>query len=123
MSQRFTSLLLGLAFLAAGPLAHGQANAQMEIDHLMDFVDRSGCRFFRNGSWYDSHKARSHLEQKRDYLAKRNMLPTAESFIDRAASRSSLSGKPYMVQCGDGPTISSANWLTNELTRFRGSGS
>jgi hypothetical protein len=112
-------LLIGLCLLATMPLAFARAPSQAEIKHLLDFVDQSGCRFNRNGTWYDSHKARLHLEQKRDYLAKRNMLPTAESFIQRAASQSSLSGKPYLVQCGDGPTLPSSTWLSKELLHYR----
>lgn len=88
-----------------------------EINHLLDFVQSSGCDFNRNGTWYDSARARSHLQDKFDY-AKSRSLETADQFIDKIASRSGFSGKPYRVRCGSqqrdvGP------WLSQELARFR----
>jgi hypothetical protein len=93
--------------------------AQDEIRHLLNYLGVSGCKFFRNNEWADSAKAKSHLQQKYEYLAKRNLIHTAEEFIEKAAKESSVSGKDYEVRCGEGAAVSSAVWLGEELTRFR----
>jgi hypothetical protein len=47
------------------------------------------------------------------------LVDTAEDFIEIAATRSSISGKEYVVQCeGDKPR-KSAVWLTGVLAQLR----
>jgi uncharacterized protein DUF5329 len=109
-------LFLSLYFplkAAAEPLL----TTQLEIDHLLAYVEVSRCEFQRNGSWYDSHRALEHLQSKYGFL--KDSVSTAEDFIERAASRSSMSGQPYQVRCGSDAPIPSAQWLLVELTRFR----
>jgi hypothetical protein len=119
MVRRHIGFLIGLQLILAMPMAFCQSPSPSEITHLLNFVEQSGCRFKRNSRWYESHEARLHLEHKRDYLAKRGMLTDAESFILRAASQSSMSGQPYLVQCPNGPELPSSTWLTNELLHHR----
>src|SRR4029453_19231433 len=52
-----------------------------------------------NGSWYDAREARAHVEKKMNYLASRSLIGSAEDFIDRAATASSVSGDEYLVRC------------------------
>ncbi|HEU4852293.1 MAG TPA: DUF5329 domain-containing protein [Telluria sp.] len=115
------AIAAALMFSACGPaLAQVSAVTQREIAHLLAYVASPGCEFNRNGTWYKGSKAREHLKEKYDYLERRRMLTNAESFIERAASTSSMSGKPYLVRCGGGAATPSATWLTNELKRYRG---
>ncbi|MCY1460880.1 hypothetical protein D9M71_784750 [compost metagenome] len=88
----------------------------------MHALETSGCRFQRNGSWHESVEARSHLQRKYDYLLKRNLTDTAEQFIDRAASRSSISGKPYRVACPGTAEQDAAVWFQQQLQRLRQAG-
>ena len=69
----------------AEPVAFAQpfTIAQTEITYLLDFVEISGCEFYRNGSWYDSVQAQKHLHTKFDYLSARNRIETAEDFIEQ----------------------------------------
>ena len=90
-----------------------------EVDYLLKQVESSGCEFYRNGTWYDAAHAIAHLRMKFDYLVARNMIATTEDFIDKAASKSSLSGKPYRVKCSDGLEIESGQWLHAVLERYR----
>ena len=46
---------------------------------------------------------------------------SAEDFIERAATQSSFSGRPYLVNCG-GNERPSADWLKEELHLLRGGG-
>ena len=94
------------------------ANAQREVSALLAFVGNSHCTFIRNGSSYSSTQAQAHLQDKLDYLLRKDRVNSAEEFIERAASESSLSGKPYKVNC-DGREQLSADWLKDELQRLR----
>jgi hypothetical protein len=51
-----------------------------------------------------------------DHFKKR--VKTTEGFIKYAATKSSMSGKPYMVRC-DGREMSNADWLNRELQKLR----
>ena len=110
-----------LALLCASPSAFAAEDARTheEVAHLLDFLGHSGCQFQRNGSWYDAGKARDHLQDKYAYLLKRDLVPNTQAFIERAASTSSMSGKPYEVKCANGQPVPSARWLGDELQRYR----
>ena len=107
-------LVLGLHGAVAAP-----SEARPEIDALLARLQSSGCAFSRNGSWYDAAEARKHLQAKLDYLERRNLVQTTEQFIDRAASQSSVSGKAYLVRCGEAAPVESRAWLTRELKSLR----
>jgi hypothetical protein len=92
---------------------------QREVGLLLDAIETSGCRFQRNGSWYSAHEARLHLSAKYASLEARDAVHATEQFIDLAATQSSLSGRPYGVQCGDGPTFASNQWLRAKLVQIR----
>lgn len=93
-------------------------NDENEINHLLQFVERSDCTFVRNDVKYDGERARKHLERKYNFIKKRSKQVSAELFIEYAASKSSLSKKPYFVECG-ARTITSEQWLLGELERNR----
>jgi hypothetical protein len=109
------ALTLGGAARSAEPLPE----ARREIGHLLDYLGQSGCQFNRNATWYGAAEARSHLENKLAYLSKKGLVRTAEDFIHRAASRSSMSGTPYLVRCGSGVAVPCEQWLQAELERHR----
>ncbi len=115
------TLLLLLALLGSGTAmaASETPAATREIGQLFTALENSGCQFNRNGTWYDAHKASSHLHEKYNYLHSRGDITTTESFIDLAATKSSMSGTPYLVQCGKGATVQSKVWFTNELLDLR----
>lgn len=116
--------LLLLGFLLPGmswPVSAAPSEkAKAEIAGLMNALSSSGCRFQRNGGWHDATEARAHLQRKYDYLLKKDKVDTAEQFIGRAASRSSMSGRAYRVQC-DGKEQEAAAWFNGQLKRLRNS--
>ena len=111
---------LAVALLAAAAslpvLAAPDAAAQREIDHLLAYVASSGCRFVRGGVEHDAREARDHLVLKLDVA--RPLLGSADAFVERIASASSLTGEPYRVRCGAQETTARA-WLAEELARYR----
>jgi len=109
-----------LCFIAASAAAAETApGVQREVNFLLDAIDGSGCSFFRNGTWYGAHEAQAHLRDKYDWLAARDVVDATEQFIDRVATQSSLSGRPYLVQCAGGPPLPSSQWLREKLEQFR----
>jgi hypothetical protein len=64
------------------------------------------------GAWYDAQRAQEHLRVKYDALAANNQIKTAEDFIEKAASNSSISGRPYQIECGDGAAMSTRQWFS-----------
>jgi len=108
--------MLALALAAGGALAEPDAQAQREIDHLLEFVAASPCTFVRNGEAHPAADARDHLASK--YRFARSRIGTAEEFIKYLGTASSSSGEPYKIICGgkEGPA---GAWLSNELDRYR----
>lgn len=118
--KRMAALFWSIQLLSNAAMAQPVSQSREEIVHLLQYVEQSGCQFNRNGTWYRPRDARLHLQKKYDYLDKRGLAPDAESFIERAASQSSISGRAYQVRCADSKPMPSARWLTEELRRFRG---
>jgi hypothetical protein len=112
------ALAIPLSALPADP----DPVAKKEIEQLIAHLASSGCEFGRNGSWYGAAKAVSHLQRKYEYLLERDLVPNAEAFIERAASESSSSGKPYLVKCPGQPEVESSNWFRSALAALRTTG-
>ncbi len=114
-----------MAVLGAGLIALGSAQAapteaaKREIAGLIGALDGSSCRFQRNGSWHDAAEARVHLQRKYDYLLKKDKVDTAEQFIERAASQSSMSGKPYRIACPGQAEQTASVWFNARLKALR----
>jgi hypothetical protein len=121
VKRKLPVLLILLGLVCQGAQAQATGRTQREVGHLLDYVAQSGCQFNRNGKWNAGEAARAHLQRKYDYLEKRQLAPDAESFIERAASTSSMSGKPYQVRCAGKAPVPSGPWLSAELQRFRAS--
>lgn len=117
--KQIVALFCGIQLLSNAAMAQPVSQSREEIAHLLQYVEQSGCQFNRNGTWYRARDARLHLQKKYDYLDRRGLAPDAESFIERAASQSSISGRAYQVRCADSKPMPSARWLTEELRRFR----
>lgn len=116
MRATHAALLFLAATAQAAPLPPA---ARAEVDALLMRLQTSGCEFNRNGSWYAGSDAKAHLLKKLDYLEGKDMVQTAEQFIERGASGSSMSGKPYLVRCAGKAPTESAQWLKAELQQVR----
>jgi hypothetical protein len=92
-------------------------SAPEDIQYLLDAIERSGCEFYRNGSWYAAAEARSHLASKYREVDKRQPVRSAQDFIDWVGTRSSMSGEPYRVRCPGADAMMSAEWFRRALER------
>ena len=106
--------MLSLGVLFLGNISVAEENE--EIDYLLTHLANSGCTFIRNGDEHEAKEARDHLKMKYNHAKKR--IKTAEDFINKIASKSSLSRKPYVVHCGNVQTLSQ-KWLEDALTAHR----
>lgn len=110
-----TLIALGIgSFVAASPPV-----AQAEVEYLLSAVASSGCEFYRNGEWFDSQKASAHLRDKYHALTALGRSMSAMDFIDEAATKSSVSGRPYLVRCAGGTPVPANLWLREVLERYR----
>lgn len=120
MLRTFIILWFCLATGISGA-APAAAPVRGEIDALLAALQASNCEFQRNGSWHAATEAKTHLLRKLEYIEKRSTLPSAEKFIELAASSSSASGQAYQVRC-NGTVQPSAQWFARQLERIRAAG-
>ena len=107
-----TALLLSALLIPAG----AAAGSEEEIAHLLRAIEQSDCVFTRNGKAHTGVEAMEHIRTKYDYVKKR--VKKAEDFIEYAATKSSMTGRPYLVRCGEEELLT-AEWLKAELAEFR----
>jgi hypothetical protein len=98
-------------------LGSAVADTQLEIDHLLGFVEKSPCTYERNDTFYSGPEARDHINMKYTYY--RGKVKTAEDFINYSATRSKMSGKRYTIHCPGTGVIYASDWLLTELKTFR----
>ncbi len=94
---------------------NGQAqteNTPQIIDYLIDTVAQSNLTFVRNGEKHSCDAAAEHIKKKYEYF--RAKIKSPEDFICLCASKSLLSGKPYMVITDEG-AIPMSTWLEKKL--------
>lgn len=114
------SILFGLVCMGMAlttMAAPARVNAEAEIVELIQAVALSGCEFERNGKRYDSVEAADHLQLK--YSRGKRYARTAEQFIDRLASKSSITGKPYLIICAKSGEHRARDWLEDALNAQR----
>jgi Family of unknown function (DUF5329) len=95
------------------------AATKAEIAQLFVALEASNCQFNRNGSWYTAQEAATHLQTKYKYLQDKDLVPSAEKFIERAATESSFSGKAYQIKCADNVAQASSPWFQAVLAKYR----
>ena len=116
MTRILKPLALTIALLTGSVLA----GTQEEIDHLLDFVANTPCKYDRNGTIHDGPEARDHINMK--YAHYKKNVKTAEDFINYSATRSVMSGKKYQIRCPGSEAVFASDWLLDELQAFRENG-
>ena len=113
-------LLLIVSALPVMSLADEPASdAVAEINYLLETVAASDCTFIRNGKKHAAADAAEHLQMKR--RRGKRYFSTTEEFIERLASKSSWTGKPYLIQCQNEPEQPAGEWFTRYLQDYRSS--
>jgi Family of unknown function (DUF5329) len=109
--------MAGIVLVGAPATTAPSTSVPEDIQYLLDAIERSGCEFYRNGSWYDAAEARSHLASKYREVDKRQPVRSAQDFIDWVGTRSSMSDEPYRVRCPGSDAMTSAEWFRRALER------
>jgi len=100
------------------PAHFAMAAEDKEIEFLLSYIAESDCIFIRNGDEHQAKDASEHLEMK--YNHARNRIKSAEGFIDKIATKSSFSGRPYEVLCNSA-RVPTKIWLEKALAVHRAS--
>ena len=106
-----------ILLLVAATAAADDPAAEAEIEYLIEAIGDSGCVFIRNGSRHPAADAEDHIRMK--YKRARRYASTAELFIERLASKSSMSKKPYLMECPGAEPVPSGDWLRARLDEYR----
>jgi hypothetical protein len=118
---RILSLAFVVTLLSVGPVAAAPvpATEKQKIEALIHQVnDLKDASFIRNGSTYNSGHAATFLRRK--WQANQSEVRTARDFVDKVASISGTSGKPYLIRFKDGKEIHSRDFLLAKLKSFEG---
>jgi len=100
------------------PLGHtAPAPETQKIEALIKHVGSlKDAQFIRNGSSYSAENAATFLRRK--WQANASAVTNARDFIDKVASFSSTSGKPYVIRFKDGKELQSKEYLLAELKKI-----
>jgi len=119
--RRFEVAVFAFLFpLASGSLLHAQEQSLTEkekiealIAHVKDMKD---AKFVRNDKEYDAGSAARFLRYKWDDLDAQ--VKTASDFIEKVASFSATTGKPYLIRFKNGTQIQSDKYLREALQKL-----
>ena len=111
----FTSFVILALF--SGVVYAQDNNEKKKIEFLLSSIENiKGAKFIRNGTEHDGKEAAEHLRMKLQKAG--GKVQTAEDFIRLCASKSSISGKPYMIKSSDGGTKNSEQYFRDKLKEY-----
>jgi Family of unknown function (DUF5329) len=114
----FARVLLASAFVSAFAPAEATAESlEQTISYLLDYVAKSDVTFIRNGQTHTPQEAVNHIKAKYEHF--KAEIKTPEDFIRLSASKSLLTGQPYLVRTKDGKEMHLDAWLTEALKQHR----
>ncbi len=93
-----------------------------KIEKLIQIVaDMKGAQFIRKGTPYDAQAAAQFMQGK--WTWKSSEIHTAEDFIRICSAGGSGEGSPYYIHLADGTQLTSADFLTQQLTKLESTAS
>ena len=98
-------------------LADVPESQALEIDYLISYLQSSDCQMIRNGKAYSGEDGAKHVRRKYDHF--RDKISSTEEFIGYSATKSTMSGSRYEVQCPGEEPVPSSDWLLDELEAYR----
>lgn len=127
----FNWFLLAILFLFVTELSllYGKTDScqpsteEQKIEKLLKRVGKLQGSFIRNGETHTAEEAEKHLRYKLQEAKNSIFAPdpkewTAKLFIEKIASKSFLSGTPYLIKTSDGKEYKSSDWLLAELRKI-----
>ncbi len=89
---------------------------EQKINHLIIYIGGLDAVFIRNNTEHSAKEAMEHLKRKRQRAGKR--VKTVDDFITLLASRSSISGNPYIIRFKNGKEFRCEMVLRLELKKL-----
>ena len=115
--DRRRCIALLLAGCCSSVRAEPPAAEMARINRLIDaLAQRGDLKFIRNGKEYTAAQAADFLRGKLKWRIEK--VSSTQDFIVEVGTRSTTSGEAYLVRLGDGRTLPSAQFLTQELRRL-----
>ena len=94
--------------------AQTRLSETQKIERLITAVEElDGARFYRNGNYYNAKQAADHLRMKLTRAG--SAVKTAHDFVDKIATKSSMSGEPYKIVLKDGKELTCKEFLITKL--------
>lgn len=117
--KKLTNVLIGedTAVFQLWPAAAEVESVLSEQDKIETLISSlsqlSGAKFIRNGQEQTVDEAVAHMRKKWEW--KKTEIKTAQDFITIVGSRSSTTGKPYVIRYSNGSEITSEEWFRKRL--------
>jgi hypothetical protein len=113
--MKSATMLATVLILIVALFVYAQDSSEAaRIQNLIASIEvLEGAKFIRNGREYDARSASSHLRLK--LRAAGDRVKTTEDFIALCASKSSMSGEPYLIRLVDGTTVKAEAFFRNRL--------
>ncbi|MEO5719519.1 MAG: DUF5329 family protein [Chthoniobacterales bacterium] len=115
--KQFLRPFLGLLAVALISSATAAESLDQTINYLITYIAKSDATFIRNGEKHAPAEGAEHVRAKYEHFKKE--IKTPEDFIRLAASKSLLSGKPYLVIPKGEKERHLDEWLTEALQAHR----
>jgi len=110
-------VLLFLLLVGSPRRSFAEDSLEQTIDYLIGYVAKSEATFIRNGTPHPAAEAVDHIKAK--YAHFKSEIKTPEDFIRLAASKSLVTGRPYLVKLKDGRQMQVQEWLEAALKEHR----
>ena len=111
-------LILPAAMTQASETAIRPLSENEKIESLIAHVEGlKDAKFIRNGIEYDAKTAGAFLRGKWD--TNKAKIKTASDFIQQVATKSSTTGKPYLIRLKDGQEHKSGEYLAEQLKMLK----
>src|SRR4051812_34506232 len=116
MLRFVVGFVISLALVAPVTAAEEKTEKQ-KIEALIKHIDElKDAKFIRNGAEHDAKAAAKFMRVKWERAD--SEIKTARDFIDKLATTSSTSGKPYLIRLKDGKDQKLGEYLTAELKKI-----
>src|SRR3954462_2576006 len=120
MTRLVVAVLALICVLALCPFLQAQPQSLTEkqkIEALIKHVEvMKDVKFIRHDRENDAKTAARFLRGK--WEAKESEIKTAKEFIEKVASISSTTGKPYLIRFKDGKQMKGGDYLLGELKKL-----
>jgi hypothetical protein len=117
LATGLASVLVLIVVLVPGRATEMPLSEKQKIEALIKHVEGlKDAKFVRNGTEHDAKAAGAFLRRKWDANAAE--IKTAKDFIEKAASVSSTTGRPYMIRCKGSKEMKSGDYLRAELQKL-----